>query len=148
MVSALSRKGNNQQMPMLSNQNLQKAKKKLLRELMTAVLSRGSKMCSFIEMQGLKLVYKRYASLYFCCAIGKSNCEDNFVKVFLQRKETMSCWPLRSFTTMLSCWISILEAFVNLTSSTIMKRFQQLKFNVEMELKCFNFRLISSLMNI
>ena len=47
-------------------------KKKLLREVMTAVLSRGSKMCSFIELQGLKLVYKRYASLYFCCAIGIS----------------------------------------------------------------------------
>ena len=45
-------------------------KKKLLREVMTAVLGRGSKTCSFIEMRGLKLVYKRYASLYFCCAIG------------------------------------------------------------------------------
>lgn len=36
---------------------------------MTAVLSRGTKSCSFIEMRGLKLVYKRYASLYFCAAI-------------------------------------------------------------------------------
>ena len=34
------------------------------------MLGRGSKTCSFIEMRGLKLVYKRYASLYFCCAIG------------------------------------------------------------------------------
>ena len=40
---------------------------------MTAVLGRGSKTCSFIEMRGLKLVYKRYASLYFCCAIGNSD---------------------------------------------------------------------------
>ena len=40
---------------------------------MTAVLGRGSKTCSFIEMRGLKLVYKRYASLYFCCAIGISD---------------------------------------------------------------------------
>ena len=48
-------------------------KKKLLREVMTAVLGRGSKTCSFIEMRGLKLVYKRYASLYFCCAIGNSD---------------------------------------------------------------------------
>ena len=38
---------------------------------MTAVLSRGSKMCSFIELRAMKLVYKRYASLYFCCAIGR-----------------------------------------------------------------------------
>ena len=27
-------------------------------------------MCAFIEHKGLKLVYKRYASLYFCCGIG------------------------------------------------------------------------------
>ena len=48
----------------------EQTKKKLLREVMTAVLSRGTKSCCFIEMRGLKLVYKRYASLYFCCAIG------------------------------------------------------------------------------
>ena len=53
--------------------NVEQTKKKLLREVMTAVLGRGSKTCSFIEMRGLKLVYKRYASLYFCCAIGNSD---------------------------------------------------------------------------
>ena len=26
-------------------------------------------MCSFIEWQDMKIVYKRYASLYFCAAI-------------------------------------------------------------------------------
>ncbi|XP_015706413.2 AP-4 complex subunit mu-1 [Coturnix japonica] len=37
--------------------------------LMQAVLARKPKMCSFLEWGELKVVYKRYASLYFCCAI-------------------------------------------------------------------------------
>ena len=49
----------------------EKVKKKMFREVSTAVLSRGPKTCAFIEHKDLKLVYKRYASLYFCCGIGK-----------------------------------------------------------------------------
>lgn len=51
-----------------------KMKKKITRELVTLVLSRKPKMCSFLEWKDLKVVYKRYASLYFCCAIEN---EDN-----------------------------------------------------------------------
>merc|ERR1719228_3280836 len=47
----------------------EKSKKKLTRELMTTILGRGAKMSSFIEWSDMKIVYKRYASLYFCCAI-------------------------------------------------------------------------------
>ncbi|XP_052704891.1 AP-1 complex subunit sigma-2-like isoform X3 [Crassostrea angulata] len=51
-----------------------KLKKKITRELVALVLSRKPKMCSFLEWKDLKVVYKRYASLYFCCAI---EAEDN-----------------------------------------------------------------------
>ncbi|XP_061185274.1 AP-1 complex subunit sigma-2-like isoform X3 [Saccostrea echinata] len=51
-----------------------KVKKKITRELVAMVLSRKPKMCSFLEWKDLKIVYKRYASLYFCCAI---EAEDN-----------------------------------------------------------------------
>ncbi|XP_077355804.1 AP-1 complex subunit sigma-1A [Festucalex cinctus] len=44
-------------------------KKKMVRELMQIVLARKPKMCSFLEWRDLKIVYKRYASLYFCCAV-------------------------------------------------------------------------------
>ncbi|XP_032382695.1 AP-1 complex subunit sigma-2 isoform X1 [Etheostoma spectabile] len=44
-------------------------KKKITRELVQTVLARKPKMCSFLEWRDLKIVYKRYASLYFCCAI-------------------------------------------------------------------------------
>uniref|UniRef100_A0A8C5RPT4 Adaptor related protein complex 1 subunit sigma 1 n=1 Tax=Laticauda laticaudata TaxID=8630 RepID=A0A8C5RPT4_LATLA len=51
-----------------------KDKKKTVRELMQVVLARKPKMCSFLEWRDLKVVYKRYASLYFCCAIeGQDN---------------------------------------------------------------------------
>uniref|UniRef100_A0A3B3QHW9 AP-1 complex subunit sigma-2 n=1 Tax=Paramormyrops kingsleyae TaxID=1676925 RepID=A0A3B3QHW9_9TELE len=46
-----------------------KEKKKITRELVQTVLARKPKMCCFLEWRDLKIVYKRYASLYFCCAI-------------------------------------------------------------------------------
>lgn len=52
----------------------EKLKKKYIRELTSLVLARKPKMSSFIEWKDLKIVYKRYASLYFCCAIEN---EDN-----------------------------------------------------------------------
>nr|CAG27845.1 AdaPTin-1 protein [Suberites domuncula] len=52
----------------------QREKKKIQRELVSTILSRKSKMCNILEYRDLKVVYKRYASLYFCCAIEP---EDN-----------------------------------------------------------------------
>nr|XP_019609250.1 PREDICTED: AP-1 complex subunit sigma-3 isoform X2 [Rhinolophus sinicus] len=46
-----------------------KERKKITREIVQIVLSRGHRTSSFIEWKELKLVYKRYASLYFCCAV-------------------------------------------------------------------------------
>jgi len=44
-------------------------KKKTVRDLIALVLARKPKMCSFLEWKDMKIVYKRYASLYFLCAI-------------------------------------------------------------------------------
>ncbi|ESO06336.1 hypothetical protein HELRODRAFT_155694 [Helobdella robusta] len=46
-----------------------RSKKKITRELITTILARKPKMCSFIEWRDMKIVYKRYASLYFCCCV-------------------------------------------------------------------------------
>lgn len=51
-----------------------KTKKKIIRELVANILSRKQKTCSFLEWKESKIVYKRYASLYFCCCIDQ---EDN-----------------------------------------------------------------------
>jgi len=53
----------------------EKMKKKITRELVTAVLARKPKMSSFIEWKDMKVVYKRYASLYFCCCTEKQDNE-------------------------------------------------------------------------
>ena len=52
----------------------EKQKKKIIRELVALVLARKPKSCAFIEWKELKLVYKRYASLYFLAAVEP---EDN-----------------------------------------------------------------------
>lgn len=46
-----------------------KQKKKIVRELVGLILARKPKMCAFLEWKDLKIVYKRYASLYFMAAI-------------------------------------------------------------------------------
>nr|DBA25999.1 TPA: hypothetical protein GDO54_010313 [Pyxicephalus adspersus] len=47
----------------------EKEKRKITRELIHIILSRNPKTSSFVDWKDLKLVFKRYASLYFCCAI-------------------------------------------------------------------------------
>lgn len=43
-------------------------------ELMQVVLACKPKMRNFLEWRDLKVVYKRYAKLYFCCTIeGQDN---------------------------------------------------------------------------
>jgi AP-1 complex subunit sigma 1/2 len=58
-----------------------KAKSRAMRELTASVLSRPPKMCNFIEWQDKKVVYKRYASLYFIACVDP---EDNELIVLEQ----------------------------------------------------------------
>ena len=51
-----------------------KGQKKITRELINAILSRKPKMSSFLEWRDKKVVYKRYASLFFCVVVEP---EDN-----------------------------------------------------------------------
>lgn len=46
----------------------------MVREVSSMVLSRPQKLCNFLEWKGRKIVYKRYASLYF---ITVTNAEEN-----------------------------------------------------------------------
>lgn len=52
-----------------------KIEKKITRDLIQLILSRKPKMCSFIDYKDYKVVYKRYASLYFCCGIESTDNE-------------------------------------------------------------------------
>ncbi|XP_078149558.1 AP-1 complex subunit sigma-2-like isoform X1 [Carex rostrata] len=56
----------------------QKERSKVIKELSGLILARGPKQCNFIDWKGYKIVYRRYASLYFCMCIDE---EDNELEV-------------------------------------------------------------------
>jgi AP-1 complex subunit sigma 1/2 len=52
-----------------------KEKARITREVAALVLARAPKMCNFLEWKERKLVYKRYASLFFVTSIGHDDNE-------------------------------------------------------------------------
>ncbi|URD74305.1 AP-1 complex subunit [Musa troglodytarum] len=56
----------------------QKDRTKVIRELSGLILARGPKLCNFVEWRGYKVVYRRYASLYFCMCI---DADDNELEI-------------------------------------------------------------------
>ncbi|XP_042271031.1 AP-1 complex subunit sigma-3a isoform X1 [Thunnus maccoyii] len=44
-------------------------KKKVIRDMTMMVLARPPRSCNFLQWRDLKIVYKRYASLYFCTGL-------------------------------------------------------------------------------
>jgi AP-1 complex subunit sigma 1/2 len=52
-----------------------KDKVRITREVAALVLARAPKMCNFLEWKERKLVYRRYASLFFVASIGKDDNE-------------------------------------------------------------------------
>jgi len=52
-----------------------KDKVRIIREVTAMVLGRPPKMCNFIEWRDKKIVYKRYASLFFISCIDKADNE-------------------------------------------------------------------------
>ncbi|CAI0377111.1 unnamed protein product [Linum tenue] len=53
----------------------QKERSKVIRELSGIVLNRGPKLCNFVEWRGHRVVYRRYAGLYFCMCIDEADNE-------------------------------------------------------------------------
>lgn len=53
----------------------QKEKSKIMRELTTLILSRRAKMCNVLEYKDIKVVYRRYASLFFIVGTDASDNE-------------------------------------------------------------------------
>lgn len=47
----------------------QKEKAKITRELTTLILARRAKMCNVLEYKDIKIVYRRYASLFFVVGV-------------------------------------------------------------------------------
>merc|ERR1712025_1429292 len=64
-------------------------KKKIARELTSIILQRKPKMSNFIEYRDLQIVYKRYASLFFCFAVDKEDNELNMLEVIHRYVEVL-----------------------------------------------------------
>ncbi|BGP26723.1 clathrin coat assembly protein ap19 [Rhodotorula toruloides] len=48
---------------------------KVVKDVTQLVLSRRTRMCNFLEYKDSKIVYRRYASLFFVCGIGPQDNE-------------------------------------------------------------------------
>eukprot|EP00798_Chlamydomonas_sp_ICE-L_P028897 gene28897-32090_t len=53
----------------------QKERAKVIKEITPTILARPLKLCNFLEWKNIKLVYKRYASLYFVCGVDTTDNE-------------------------------------------------------------------------
>ncbi|XP_076833110.1 AP-1 complex subunit sigma-3a [Brachyhypopomus gauderio] len=50
-------------------------KKKVVREMTLTVLDRPPKACNILQWKDLKVIYRRYAGLYFCCGLEQQDNE-------------------------------------------------------------------------
>lgn len=66
-----------------------KEKARITREVTSAVLNRGAKMCNVVEYKETKVVYKRYASLYFVASVNKDDNELIALEIIHQYVEVL-----------------------------------------------------------
>jgi len=52
-----------------------KNKSKIVKDVTQLVLARRTRMCNFLEYKDTKVVYRRYASLFFVCGISQGDNE-------------------------------------------------------------------------
>eukprot|EP00188_Purpureofilum_apyrenoidigerum_P006229 Plantae.Rhodophyta-Purpureofilum_apyrenoidigerum.ctg9311.p1 GENE.Plantae.Rhodophyta-Purpureofilum_apyrenoidigerum.ctg9311~~Plantae.Rhodophyta-Purpureofilum_apyrenoidigerum.ctg9311.p1 ORF type:complete len:157 (-),score=38.01 Plantae.Rhodophyta-Purpureofilum_apyrenoidigerum.ctg9311:46-516(-) len=67
----------------------QKERAKIVREICSVVITRQAKMCNFVEYKDIKLVYKRYASLYLVVAIDQDDNEMLMLDMLHMYVETL-----------------------------------------------------------
>ncbi len=52
-----------------------KERARVVKEITPMILARPLKLCNFLDWKNIKLIYKRYASLYFVCGVDVSDNE-------------------------------------------------------------------------
>jgi AP-1 complex subunit sigma 1/2 len=60
-----------------------------VRDVSTQVLSRPQHLCNVLEWKDYKIVYKRYASLYFCMAVDPTDNELITLEIIHQYVELL-----------------------------------------------------------
>ncbi|KAK7276587.1 hypothetical protein RIF29_17730 [Crotalaria pallida] len=67
----------------------QKERSKVIRELSGVIIARAPRLCNFVEWRGFKVVYKRYASLYFCICNDQEDNELETLSIIHHYVETL-----------------------------------------------------------
>ncbi|KAM7253136.1 hypothetical protein ACFE04_025754 [Oxalis oulophora] len=67
----------------------QKDRAKVVRELSGIVLTRGPRLCNFVEWGTYKVAYRRYAGLYFCMCIDQDDNELEALDIIHHYVETL-----------------------------------------------------------
>ncbi|KAH0839878.1 AP complex, mu/sigma subunit [Lanmaoa asiatica] len=79
-----------------------KAKAKIVKDVTQLVLARRTRMCNFLEYKDTKVVYRRYASLFFVCGVGLGDNELITLEIIHRYVEVLDryfgnvCHPLPS----------------------------------------------------
>ncbi|KAK0412602.1 hypothetical protein QR680_006306 [Steinernema hermaphroditum] len=69
-----------------------KTKKRMINELTATIMRRKRRMCTFLEYKGLRIVYRRYASLYFACAVDMDDNELYMLEIIQRFVETLDVY--------------------------------------------------------
>lgn len=85
----------------------QKERLKVAKEITPLILARPLKLCNFLDWKNLKLVYKRYASLYFVCGVDISDNELIVLEIIHEYVEVLDrCgWMVHEQQPATSCWV-------------------------------------------
>ncbi|GIL76867.1 hypothetical protein Vretimale_8661 [Volvox reticuliferus] len=67
-VILMSRQGKVRLAKWYSTYNM-KERARVVKEITPMILARPLKLCNFLDWKNIKLIYKRYASLYFVCGV-------------------------------------------------------------------------------
>jgi AP-1 complex subunit sigma 1/2 len=67
----------------------QKERAKVVKEVTPMILGRPLKLCNFLDWKNIKLVYKRYASLYFVCGVDTTDNELITLEIIHQFVEVL-----------------------------------------------------------
>ncbi|KAJ3541921.1 hypothetical protein NMY22_g3703 [Coprinellus aureogranulatus] len=66
-----------------------KAKAKIVKDVTQLVLARRTRMCNFLEYKDTKVVYRRYASLFFVCGISSGDNELTTLEIIHRYVEVL-----------------------------------------------------------
>ena len=104
-------------------------KQKNTRQIIQLVLNRRGKMCNFLEWKNLKIIYKRYASLYFTFVVDSDDNELITLEIIHRYVTILGLFRFLQSQNMagnsnffLPFQIPILAQFVNWTLFTILKK--------------------------